>query len=258
MVEAAWKTEAEMVQDWLGVLRKQDRDQQWTVYPETAGWDILLVHRDGRQVGIEAKLSLNAKVLDQALAGADSYWREDGPDYRAVLVPSGKVQMHLGNIARALGIVIIEARPAEPYVSRHISLPTTGWDERHWPNWCPAERCSLPDYVPDVEAGHSAPVQLTEWKIKAIKLMILLERRGYVTRADMKALQISPTRWCDSWHGFLGKDPRGYVRCQRTPDLKAQHPVNWAQIEADFPTWGKDFDITPQPDLIADMERPHG
>jgi hypothetical protein len=69
--------------------------------------------------------------------------------------------------------------------------------------------------------------------------MILLERRGRVTRGDMKALQISPTRWTDSWHGFLRADPAagGYVPCERTPDLKAQHPTNWAEIEADYDKW---------------------
>lgn len=113
------------------------------------------------------------------------------------------------------------------------------------------ERCILPDYIPDVAAGCAAPVQLTPWKINAIKLMIVLERRGYVTRKDMKVLQISPTRWCDHWHGFLAPAPdRRYVRCNRTPDLKAQHPVNWAQIEADFEVWGKDFAIDPVADLI--------
>lgn len=33
----------------------------WTCYPETAGFDILVVHQDGRQIGVEAKLSLNRK-----------------------------------------------------------------------------------------------------------------------------------------------------------------------------------------------------
>jgi hypothetical protein len=75
--------------------------------------------------------------------------------------------------------------------------------------------------------------------VKAIKLMILLERRGRVTRGDMKALQISPTRWTDSWNGFLSASPEagGYVSNGRTPDLKRQHPTNWAEIEADFAKW---------------------
>ncbi|MBA4913889.1 hypothetical protein H2N59_12065 [Pseudomonas aeruginosa] len=38
----------------------------WTCYPETAGFDILVVHEDGRQIGVEAKL----QQLDQAKPGA--------------------------------------------------------------------------------------------------------------------------------------------------------------------------------------------
>jgi hypothetical protein len=245
--------EADLVQDWLALLKEQDRKQDWTVYPETAGWDVLLVHRNGSQIGIEAKLSLNAKVLAQALDGSTSYWNPNGPDYRAVLVPEGKVQHHMGSLARALGVTVLRHSPKDGgHGYRYIDLPTgEAWSSREWPNWCPAERCKLPDYVPDVEAGHSAPVQLTDWKVRAIKLLIVLERRGYVTRADMKALQISPTRWCDSWHGFLARDPRGFIRCERTPDLKAQHPVNWAQIDADFQAWGKEFDLKPTTDLFG-------
>ena len=36
----------------------------WTAYPETAGFDILLGREvDGFQIGIQAKLRLNAKVI---------------------------------------------------------------------------------------------------------------------------------------------------------------------------------------------------
>lgn len=234
-----------MVACWLDQLRDDRYDasvlKQWTVYPETAGWDLLLVHRDGYQLGLEAKLSLNAKVLCQALAGSSSYWQEEGPDYRGVLVPSGKCQNHLAPIAKALGIGIVPVHPKERGVWRGIDLPDErqNWSVDKWPGWLPQKRCAVPDYIPDVEAGHSAPVMLTPWKVKAIKLMILLERRGRVTRADMKALQISPTRWTDHWYGFLTADREagGYVRCDRTPDLKAQHPRNWTEIEADFEKW---------------------
>lgn len=81
--------------------------------------------------------------------------------------------------------------------------------------------------------------------------MILLDRRGYVTRHDMKLLQISPSRWTERHAGYLSPDTikGGYVRNERTPDLKAQHPVNYVQIEADFDKWApKDWKPT---DLFA-------
>lgn len=231
-----------MVRYWLESVRQGMRDFPWTVYPETAGWDLLLVHRDGYQLGIEAKLSLNAKVIEQAIEGSRTYWETSGPDYRAVLVPDGKIQHHMGSICHALGLRVLRAY--KDRVHRLADLPDEASNYRNWPNWCPSERCPLPDYIPDVEGGHSAPVQLTLWKVKAIKLMIILERRGYVTRADMKTLQISPTRWCDSWNGMLDRAPdrRAYVRNERTPDYRKVHPRNWEEIEADRADWGKDHE----------------
>jgi hypothetical protein len=221
---------------------------KWVQYHETAGWDLLLVHPTGVQIGIEAKLTLNAKVLEQALPGR---WADPaGPDFRAVLVPSDGLQNHLRTIAHHLGIVAITVRRvgSDPSWSGHHqispTLPDPETDYVHslkdWPNWCPITRCAVPDYVPDVTGGHSSPVTLSPWKIKAIKLLILLERNGAVTRRDMNALGLSPSRWTDRFHGFLTPGAEGgYVRNSRTPDLKAQHPTNWAQIEADYDTWSK-------------------
>jgi hypothetical protein len=231
-----------------GCAPGQRRRPVWTIYPETAGWDLLLVDEAGVQVGVEAKLSLNAKVICQALP--DHRWAEEhGPDYRAILVPSNKVQGHLHPIAAALGLTILTAQREERWggkVSVHIqptALPDEhggdSWSVKGWFSWLPTKRCALPDYIPDVEGGKPCPVALTTWKIKAIKLLILLERRGGVTRRDMTHLGISHSRWTDAYHGFLTADRiKGqYVRCDRTPDLRAQHPTNWQQIEADFAKW---------------------
>lgn len=246
MKERAFSSETDLVQAFCTMLPPRDG---WVAYHETAGWDLLLVNPAGLQVGFEAKLSLNAKVLEQALPGV---WTDtNGPDYRAVLVPADSCQHHLTTIARHLGIVVVTVTPGkrEPYSTRyphfHPSLPdeSYSWLHRDWPNWCPVERCKLPEYVPDVTGGKAAPVQLSPWKIKAVKLLILLERHGSVSRRDMKALGISPTRWTDHYAGFLSPGPEGYVRNTRTPDLRAQHPTNWAQIEADFDRWSKDVGI---------------
>lgn len=251
-------TEAELVAKFCELIdpanrRNPSNNPRWTPYHETAGWDLILAHESGLQIGIEAKLSLNAKVLEQALP---SRWAAEdgaGPDFRAVLVPSDGLQNHLQRIAFHLGIVVITVSASQGWNGKtihrfdpHLLDPKSPWEERSWPNWCPAARCELPDYVPDVTGGHSAPVALTDWKIRAIKLLILLDRRGYVTRRDMKALKISPTRWTDAYYGFLVAGEAGYVRCTRTPDLKAQHPTNWAQIEADYETWSKGLEVPSQ------------
>lgn len=246
--------EADLVAGFCAYLADSRVGEGWVPYHETAGFDLLLVHADGRQIGIEAKLSLNLEVLAQAMP---SGWEAGftGPDYRAVLVPRGGAKY--GELATRLGVTVLrfydcvyrpEVGEATPgYVHRpswHLQpgLPTKHGESEYlgtdWWDWCPAKRCALPDYVPDVQGGKPAPVALTPWKVKAIKLMILLDRRGRVTRGDMKALQLSPTRFTDRFNGFLSPDGRGgYVRCDATPDFRAQHPRNYGEIDADFEKW---------------------
>jgi hypothetical protein len=218
----------------------------WTPYPETAGWDILLVRDcDGFQIGIEAKLRLNAKVIAQAIESEAHSWVQRGPDCRAVLVPDEGRNPDLGTIAHQLGITVIAMREGLDfrYNSRfHPDLPDPkrkwfadcGWYER-----APLERCKVPAYVPDVEAGKPCPVCLTEWKIKAIKLTILLKRRGYLTRQDFKHFGVSISRWTQgglrSWLTFGAV--RGQWVARLMPDFQAQHPKAYAEIEADFEAW---------------------
>lgn len=258
MSDSDFTSEAELVAEFVAQLTNQTRrENPWTVYSETAGWDVLLVHETGFQIGLEAKLSLNAKVIEQALDGVHSRWNAAGPDYRGVLVPAKKLQHHLGRICSVLGLGIIPLRKREAGLAtwQWLNLPGEDSYARDWPHWCPAERCKLPDFVPDTAGGHKSPVQLTDWKVKAIKLMIVLERRGYVTRADMKALNISPSRWTDPWHGFLDRAPAlgGYVRNGRTPDLRAQHPRNYAEIEAQTEQWTANCGISLSTDAPAGL-----
>lgn len=234
----AFESEADLVAAFCAEVERLNglehrQGPRFTIYHETAGWDLLLVEKThGYQLGIEAKMALTAKALDQSLPSRHSH--QSGPDYRAILVPYGCVQNHIGRLAAHVGITVIR------YGRRvGLSLPNERddfiWSD--WHSWCPAKRCELPDYIPDVSGGKSAPVMLTPWKVKAIKLLILLERRGFVTRADMNFLQISPTRWTCRFSGFLTPGSGGYVSHYRTPDLKAQNPKNWAEIEADFDRW---------------------
>lgn len=228
----------------------------WTAYAETGGFDILLVRDvDGAQIGIEAKLTLNAKVIEQA-AGVAHWHQAEEPDFRAVLVPWGR-SSGLAGVCSLIGITVIEMATKELYLSwrrpdqygyarRDVKkfrpdLPVIREDtwyywRKEWHDRCPVQRVTLPEYIPDVAAGASAPTQLSIWKISAIKLCILLDRRGYVTSADFKELKISPSRWTQH---FLEKGPvKGqYVRGKYTPDYRSAHPVNFGQIEADFEKW---------------------
>lgn len=234
-----FQNEAEMVGRFCADLANSHTGKKWTIYHETGDFDLLLVESGtGIQVGIEAKLALNLKVLTQALPRY--IWQEDGPDYRGVLVPRGKVQGCLSELAPRLGIGIIGYEPAGRFGYFSPNLPDENLEYSNasqWYPWLPLRRCLLPDYVPDVTGGHSAPIKLTAWKIRAIKLCILLDRLGYVTRGDMKSLGISPSYWTQPG-GYLTPENGRYVRCSRTPDFRAQHPRSYAEIEVDFPKWG--------------------
>lgn len=236
--KAAFTSETALCAEFIANATK---DGKWVAYAETGGWDIVMVRKaDGFQIGIQAKLTLNAKVLDQSLP--DRYWDRGtiGPDCRAVLVPSGSCG-GLSRICEFLGITVIRQQsPDERARYAHGFTPdlpserySDGSGARHWMEWAPVNRVKLPDFIPDVAAGSSAPVQLTDWKVKALKLCILLEQRP-VTRADFKALSLDPSRWTQFW---LIKKPEGYVPSRYMPNFKAQHPVNYEQIKAESEKW---------------------
>lgn len=222
----------------------------WNVYAETAGFDILLAHKTfDWQIGIEAKLALNAKVLTQILP---SRWSNNlvGPDFRAVLVPEGKAT-GLAPVCDYLGITVIQCRH-ETHIDQRATRygvipyrpvlpdPKFQYDisrDYGWFEWSPWQRCALPEYIPDVAAGLPSPRQLSEWKIKAIKLAILMESRA-VHRSDFEHLKLSPSRWTAKWSGWLRKEPGvGWVPGSDMPDFKAQHPEPYARIAADFEKW---------------------
>lgn len=229
--------EADLCADFIGCIGKG-----WTAYPETAGWDVLLVRDDGVQIGIEAKLRLNTKVLLQA-CDTHSKWDGIGPDFTGALIPDRAASSEMRALAKLLGVTVIELRASLEYRRLHDRiyprLPRRG-DDGPW-GWepkCPTQRCPLPGYVPDVVAGASAPVQLTPWKIAALRLAILLERRGFVTRADFKRVGIDPSRWIRGPYAWLQPEPdgRGFV-ARAMPPFREQHPRVWGEIAADFAKW---------------------
>jgi hypothetical protein len=259
-VKSVFENEAALCAAFIGAL-----PDGWTAYAETAGFDILLVRgSDGAQIGVEAKMTLNAKVLMQAVEGMYSgHGSEYGaPDFRAALVPYGTAGVEMRCLANYLGVTVIQCRaPGEgeqeierkvelygAYYRKHAAqeyqtfkpeLPVVQkyeWRES-WVDHCPVERCKVPDYVPDVAAGASGPSQLSEWKIKAIKICVILERRAFVTIADFKHIRIDRKRWLD-FRWLQPTEQRGkYVRGSIALDLRAAHPINFAQIEADYEKW---------------------
>lgn len=253
-----WEKEAELVADFT----EHAKAAGWLVYAETCSWDLLLVRpEDGFQIGIEAKMSLNATVVCQVLSRESHYDRGHGPDCWAVLVPRVKTVNGMQTICRHLSIVVIEGlAPGQNYYGRAKLGPTftpelptrkERWSigselaRDGWPERCPDKRHTLPDYIPDVTGGHASPIALTDWKIRAIKIAIVLERRGYVTRPDFKALGVDASRWTQFW---LKSGGGGRWLSDGEPDFKAQHPTNYEQIAADWDVWS-----TKLPPVAADL-----
>lgn len=237
--EKPFPTEAALCKRFLSGL-----PEEWTAFPETAGWDILLVRKsDGFQIGIEAKLKLNTQVVSQALEPYGRYYADmPGPDCRAVLVPWG--EGGFGTICKYIGITIIHVKPSapderlrwNPVFDPRLPGDQHGQDEE-WQEWAPSKRHELPEYVPDVRAGVPSPVQLTTWKIAALKIAVILENRGYLLRSDFKHVGIDHRRWLPSGGGWLALDAGRYIKGRNFPDFQRQHPRVYDEIAADFERW---------------------
>lgn len=253
-------TEAALCQAFLLYL-----PEEWIAYPETENWDILLVHRvGGWQIGIEAKQKLNAKVLLQA---TDRLSRSQGPDFRAILVGSGTSEMSA--VAMRMGLTVITPQPMK---RKHTYLAAPRWDyigfqgplapqftpalpevevlnsvgswwstglREQWFDHFPERRHNLPDYVPDVAAGVPSPMILSDWKVKAMRVCIWVERNKTITRAHFRALGINPGRWMNGYWLKAG-DSRGvWVAGPGFPadQIRREHPTIWPKVEADYDTW---------------------
>ena len=239
-VPKPFATEAAMCAAFIAALPKG-----WTAFNETCGWDTLLVRGvDGFQIGVQAKLRFNPEVLAQALDKDSWYHRAHvGPDCRAILAPA--TNPALASIARRLLITpIIISAPTEHVRHRGVFYPDlpkvdgrgASSTDQDWADLCPDERHTLPEYVPDVVAGAPSPVQLSTWKVKALKISVILETRGYVTRQDFKALSIDAGRWCNFWL-VPGERQTEWVPGTHLPDFKKQHPIVYAQILAERAKW---------------------
>jgi hypothetical protein len=233
-------TEADLCAAFIAALPKD-----WTAYAETAGWDILLVRSDGFQIGVQAKLKMNAHVLAQALEAYSPWAREQrGPDCRAIMIPWGEDSVGIGYLATYIGITVI--RVAKPEATPHWrsrqaftpALPEPpGAMQYPWHEQCTLKRCELPSYVPDVAAGARSPSTLSEWKIKAIKICLLMQRQGYVTRDDFRAIKMDHRRWLPSAAGWVKIVNGRYERGTNWPRFLEMHPVAAKKIEADYEQW---------------------
>lgn len=204
----------------------RNRAKEWTVYPETGEFDMLLVDQHGRQLGIEAKKTFNAKVLAQAIPSHYT-GMEVGPDWRGILVPS--LPEGVSELVRFFGLVAFcpdRYGDFTPQLDRSEAAYDT------WYDWNPQRRVTLPSMVPTVPCGVPAPVRLTTWKIGALKVLAHLSIAGAITARQVKEYGVDPRRFCasDGWLLPLGEGRWG--RSDRLPAFDQQHPTEYAEILA--------------------------
>ena len=229
----------------------------WACYPEAAGFDVLVVHEDGRQIGVEAKMQLNAKVADQILPNlGDDYYGRPGPDHRLVIV--SKITDASAGIAKMLdrlGVKVILPRKNSGfngdlftfdrfYKIAEASGRTSIFSEQWLHDWNPSERCRVPILVTNLPAGVPSPVRLTPWKESALKVLALLRRQGFITAKQIASHGIGASAWTQapgSKPAWLAKGTvRGtWIETEHMPAFDKQHPEVYAlavdSIEAAAP-----------------------
>ena len=176
------------------------------VYPEVGRWDLVLT-KGADQVGVQAKLVANIKVLAQAVAASG----RQGPDFRAVLVP--RASSDFMTVCRKLGVGVFTAQYERR--SRWVELATGFYLAVKAAPCAPAQRLWLPPVVAALPAGGPAPKQLTVWRVKALQVCRLLRARGWVTSRDFKNAKISPqtwvtSRWLVATKARVRVDPKGH------------------------------------------------
>lgn len=247
-------------------IREFNKLPEWTCYPEAAGFDVLVVHSDGRQIGVEAKLALNAKVADQILPHHyDDNSEAPGPDYRMVIVSkitdasAGIVKM-LGR----LGVTVLLPRSSWTkdgdkftFDLAHKLLEVSGrtpFYDRYMFDWNPPERCQVPIMVTNLPAGVPAPVRLTPWKESALKVVALLRSQGFITAKQITGHGIGVTAWTQapgSKPAWLAKGAiRGtWVETEHLPAFDKQHPEVYALAVEGIKTAQAASGLTAQPEL---------
>lgn len=225
-------------------MREFNAVEGWTCYPEAAGFDVLVVHDDGRQIGVEAKMQLNAKVADQILPSPYQFYGRPGPDYRMVLV--GRITDASQGIVKMLDYLGVRVlAPREGYsrqgVGPTFDLPYKilelrgGQPYSDWFmfDWNPPERCQVPSMVTNLRAGIPCPIRLTPWKEKALLVIAQLRHQGFITAKQIAEHGVGVTAWTQApgmKPAWLAKgEVRGtWIETEHLPAFDKQHPEVYA------------------------------
>jgi len=230
-------------------IQKVNTFAGWTCHPETGGFDVLVVHDDGRQIGVEAKLQLNAKVIDQVLPSpTDSRFAKVGPDHRMVIVRTlTEASNGLAKMLDYLGVTVVA-----PWIgyrqSRDRRLELTadfndldylfskekltpprsyGYESLRLHDWNPESRLPVSSVAPDLPAGVKSPVRMTAWKLCALHVLARLELQGRISAKQIQKTGCNPTIWTRQWL-TRSEDQGFWVAGENMPDLPRQFPEQYA------------------------------
>lgn len=237
-------------------IREFNAQPGWTCYPETGGFDVLVAHESGRQIGVEAKQRLNAKVAQQVLPshGEELHGRS-GPDHRLVIVASiTEANEGIARMLEMFGIPVWAPRVEQRYAANYEITRQATFDlaQRlrgdaecaaparfgyHWDHaifdWNPPERVPLPDLPPKVAAGVPSPIQLTPWKQAALRVLARLRAQGCITAKEISSEGCSPSTWTQRW--LRPGEHRGqWIETDAMPKFDEQHPEHYAAALAAF------------------------
>lgn len=235
--KAPYRTEVEL----CAAFAECAKAAGWTVYPETCEWDLLLVGPEGVQIGVQAKLRFNATLLRQALPEHINDLDRPAPDYRAILLPSGDQEIRA--VCSAIGLIYFHGEPRrfgdfgkdEAVVFHGLDFLERRYSDLAHRNWNPLERHPLPEYIPDVAGGASAPVRLTEWKVCALRVCAEIEISGEITTKKIREIGCDPRRWTASgW--IVPGSKRGLWKAGDLLRFPKQHPTVYQQILAETRT----------------------
>lgn len=190
------------------------KSEGWIVYPETAGFDMLLVATEetinarryshvglqvGDQLGVEAKMSANVTVLAQSLPYRNG--PGNGPDFHVVLIPS--CNHDFVKVAARLGILVAMAYYRGTYSDRvTIEWPTFGLFARTLYE----NQCWTPDVPVETAAGVPSPRSISKWKIDAVRFCLLAEKKEFVLSQDFADAGLSGSTFVNrKWFVPIGK-----------------------------------------------------
>ena len=226
--EPLFETEAQLCEDFTAWAQGQG----YTVYPETCGYDLVLVDERGNYIGVEAKLKFNIKVFEQAMPSLYSGWGiEYGPEHRCILLGES-CRDGYRHILRYIGIGIFEPQRVYPHRRPAKFDLDAGGSYSHRAelhDWNPEKRLELPEYVPTVAAGVPSPMTLSKWKIGALKVIAHLQVHGEITRKQMLGYGINPSRWLSVDQWLIRKKP-GTYQAGNLPRFDEQNPEVYSNI----------------------------